>query len=362
MFAEWEEQKGIVLIYPHIFCDFNTNLEEVQECYESLLIEILKVEPVYLIVHPQDNQAKTRLQDFLTTLDEEAYPCKIIELPSNDVWARDSIAISVKKTQNTQIIAQITNAVLGNKAKPHDTDIQHTYANFGFNGWGLKYPANFDNQLNSKLHEIGLFEHMETHSMILEGGSIDYNGNGLLLTNTQCLLEKNRNPHLNQVAIEEKLCKALHVAKILWLHHGFLLGDDTDSHIDTLARFISTDTIAYIQCTDLNNPHFSELNAMQHELEVLAKTYNLKLVPLPFCDYIVSHDTDSKAKNLPASYVNFLFLNQNVLLVPTYNKPTDLVALQTLKKALPTYNVIGINCEALIQQHGSLHCISMQLH
>ena len=379
MFAEWEEQKGIVLIYPHVFCDFNANLEEVQECYESLLTEILKVEPVYLILHPQDNSAKKRLQEFLTNLDTQNYPCKIFELPTNDVWARDCIALSIKKSQNKQVIAQLTNAMLGSKIKTqklgildkiihNDTSNQVLYANFGFNGWGLKYPSNFDNQINNTLHEIGLFSNMETYGMVLEGGSIDYNGNGLLLTNTQCLLEKNRNPHLSKEDIEEKLIKLLEVEKVLWLNNGFLLGDDTDGHIDTLARFINANTIAYIKCDDLNNPHFSALNAMEHELETLAKEHNLNLVPLPFCDYILTSDIDSKTnkeqdcKYLPASYINFLFLNQKVLLVPTYNKPTDLSVLQILKKALPDYNIIGINCESLIRQHGSLHCISMQIH
>lgn len=378
MFAEWEEQKGVVLIYPHVFCDFNANLEEVQECYESLLTEILKVEPVYLILHPEDTNAKKRLQDFLASLDTQNYPCKIFELPTNDVWARDCIALSIKKPQNKQVISQLTNAMLGSKIKTqklgildklihNDTENQVLYANFGFNGWGLKYPSNLDNQLNNKLHEIGLFCNMDTYGMVLEGGSIDYNGNGLLLTNTQCLLEQNRNPHLNQDEIEANLCRLLEVEKVLWLHNGFLLGDDTNGHIDTLARFINANTIAYIKCTDLNNAHFSALNAMEHELEALAKEHNLNLVPLPFCDYIATSDIDSEAKHkddkyLPASYVNFLFLNQKVLLVPTYNKPTDLSALQILKKALPDYNVIGINCESLIMQHGSLHCISMQIH
>lgn len=378
MFAEWEEQKGIVLIYPHIFCDFNANLEEVQECYESLLTEILKVEPVYLILHPQDTNAKKRLQDFLASLDTQNYPCKIFELPTNDVWARDCIALSIKKSQNKQVKTQLTNAMLGSKIKTQEHGIlnkiiqsdmanEALYANFGFNGWGLKYPANLDNQLNNKLHEIGLFSNMDTYGMVLEGGSIDYNGNGLLLTNTQCLLEKNRNPHLNQTEIEGNLCRFLGVEKVLWLNNGFLLGDDTDGHIDTLARFINANTIAYIKCDDLKNPHFSALKAMEHELESLAKEHNLNLVALPFCDYILTSNLDSWAKQkddkyLPASYINFLFLNQKVLLVPIYNKPTDLSALQILKKALPDYNVIGINCESLIMQHGSLHCISMQIH
>ncbi len=371
MFAEWEKQKAIVLIYPHMFCDFSSSLEEVQDCYDSLIAEILKVEDVYLIVNPKDAKSKQHIQEFLESVENDKNTCKIIEIESNDLWARDIIAISVKN-DNMQVISKITNAMLGGKAKnddlgildkfiTHENNNNVAFANFGFNGWGLKYASNLDNQINSKLHKIGILEKMNTYDIVLEGGSIDTNGKGLLLTNTQCLLEKNRNPHLNQKEIEEKLKSYLNISKVLWLNHGFLLGDDTDSHIDTLARFINEDTIVYIKCNDLNNTHFSELNAMERELEMIAREYKLKLLALPFCEYIANDDTKGNI-NLPASYVNFLFINESTLLVPMYNKPTDLEAMQILKKAMPNYNIIGINCEALIQQHGSLHCISMQIH
>lgn len=380
MFAEWEYQKGIVLIYPHKFCDFLDNLEEVQDCYDNIITEILKIENLFLILHPNDTKAKDRIQELLHSLQEHAKKCKIFELESNDVWARDSIALSLKPKAKHSLLSNVTHILTKGVASkidqtPHNHESNgdntestsqhqefcHEFANFGFNGWGLKFQANLDNQLNEKLHKIGLFETMHTYNMILEGGSIDYNGNGVLLTNTQCLLEKNRNPAFTQQEIEQHLKNTLRVSEVLWLNHGFLLGDDTDSHIDTLARFINPNTIAYIQCADITNIHFSELNAMQHELEVLAKTHNFTLIPLPFCNYTITEEDDT-LKALPASYVNFLFLNQKTLLFPTYNKPTDFIALETLRKALIDYTIIPINCEALIRQHGSLHCISMQIH
>ncbi|RDU66232.1 agmatine deiminase family protein [Helicobacter didelphidarum] len=387
MFAEWEKQKGIVLIYPHVFCDFEANLEEVQDCYDNIIAEILKVESVYLIMHPKDNEAKERVQELLRNIGEEAKNCRIFEFESNDVWARDSIALSVKEQTTSQKVTNLANAMFGansvkseslgflDKVIRQDSEnetIHHQFANFIFNAWGLKYSANFDNQLNVKLHQVGFFDMLKTYGMVLEGGSIDYNGNGILLTTRKCLLEPNRNPNLTKEQIEESLKSYLHVSKILWLEHGELLGDDTDSHIDTLARFINHDTIVYIQCDDLQNPNFTELNAMKHELENLAKVNNFKLIALPFCEYpndiLIESDTDlhrqikQNKPYLPASYANFLFLNDNTLLLPIYNKPTDFSAIEIMKKALPEYNIIPINCEALIQQYGSLHCITMQIH
>ena len=375
MFAEWETQKGIVLIYPHIFCDFQDNLEHVQDCYDKIIIEILKVEEVYLIVHPRDIVSKNRV-DKVLDICPNAQRCKVFMIETNDVWARDSIALSIKKYGDNQSfnntiramsksdVSQSKNLNLSNIFQNTAGNFTREFANFGFNGWGLKYPANLDNQLNKELQKMGLFDNMKSYGIILEGGSIDYNGKGVLLTNTQCLLEKNRNPHLLQNEIEIILQSCLNVSEILWLHHGFLLGDDTDGHIDTLARFLAPNTIAYIQCTDATNPHFNELNAMQAELESLAVSHGFTLIPLPFCEYTLQHNTQGKLQkeHLPASYANFLFLNEKRLLVPVYNKPTDSIALATLRQYLPDYTIIDINCESLIRQHGSLHCISMQIH
>ncbi|PAF51446.1 hypothetical protein BKH43_02050 [Helicobacter sp. 13S00401-1] len=317
MYAEWEKQRAIVLIYPHKFCDFRDDLKAVRKVYEEI-INNLECE-VWLIKHTQDSIRASFKENV-----------KIIEIDTNDLWARDSLAISIK---------------------PSTTHAKYAYKNFGFNGWGLKFASDLDNQINTQLACLGFLKNMKTESLILEGGSIDVNSKGDLLTNTQCLLSPNRNPALTQKEIESKLLKELNIKQVYWLNHGFLLGDDTDSHIDTLARFIDDETIAYIKCEDPKNVHFKGLELMEQEL----KNLPFKLVALPFCDYI----EDGEA--LPASYVNFLFSGTK-LLVPIYNKPSDDKALKALSEALPNYKVVGINCEALIKQHGSLHCISMNVH
>lgn len=345
MFAEWEKQKGVVLIYPHIFCDFSDNLDDVRDCYDNIISEIAKRENVYIIAHPSDISVKNRLNDVLKDLGENSKNCNIFEIPSNDLWARDSIAISIKpRPQNLEqsgILESILNHIIkedSNASKPNK------FANFIFNGWGLKFAANFDNQINATLNKMGLLDSMKSYGFVLEGGSIDYNGSGSLLTTTKCLLEPNRNPHLSKSEIEEILKSSLNIERVLWLENGGLLGDDTDSHIDTLARFINPNTICYIKCDDLSNPHFSDLNAMENELKNLAKEHNFKLVALPFCDYAIdksdllesrvdesedegefainskyfkiakylnTHEVSLDSKDnkvyLPASYANFLF-------------------------------------------------------
>ncbi|PAF44384.1 agmatine deiminase family protein [Helicobacter sp. 11S02629-2] len=321
MYAEWEKQRAVVLIYPHKFCDFKDDLKAVRKVYDEIISNIET--EVWLIKHTQDS--------IRTSFKENV---RIIEIDTNDLWARDSLAISIKPS----------------KASPK-AHLKYTYKNFGFNGWGLKFAADLDNQINAKLACLGFLKDMKTESLILEGGSIDCNSKGDLLTNTQCLLSPNRNPALSKDKIESKLLKELNVKRVHWLSHGFLLGDDTDSHIDTLARFIDDETIAYIKCDDPKNVHFKGLELMEQELEALP----FKLVALPFCDYV--HEGEA----LPASYVNFLF-TEGKLLVPLYGKPSDAKALEVLREALPQYEVIGINCEALIRQHGSLHCISMNVH
>lgn len=396
MFAEWERQKGVVLIYPHIFCDFSDNLDDVRDCFDNLISEIAKHEFVYIIAHPQDSSIKTRLNDVFKDLGECAKNCNIFEIPSNDLWARDSIAISIKARKDAKesgILESILNHIV---KEDSNAPKQNKFANFIFNGWGLKFAANFDNQINAALSKAGLLDSMKSYGFVLEGGSIDTNGEGVLLTTQKCLLEPNRNPHLSQNEIEQILKTSLNVNSVLWLKNGELKGDDTDSHIDTLARFIDSKTIAYVKCEDLENAHFSSLNAMENELKILANEHDFKLVALPFCEYVIdksdliesrieqeddeefekdskyfkiakylnTHEIDSKDNKvcLPASYANFLFLNENTLLLPIYNKPSDFKAIEIMKNALPNHNIIPINCEALIRQHGSLHCVTMQIH
>lgn len=335
MFAEWHKQKAIILIYPHIYCDFKDNLESTQDMYDKLIAQILKSQNLILILHPEDHKSKARAQSLIQSLintNSAQGSCFMLDIASNDVWARDSVGISVNDRARGFV------------------------ANFIFNAWGGKFDSKLDNAINAKLKDKGIFDNMRDYDFVLEGGSIDYNGEGLLLTNTQCLLNVNRNARLSKEDIERRLKESLHIKEVLWLSKGFLLGDDTDSHIDTLARFIRSDCIAYVKCYDKSDRHYEELESMERELVDLSARYKLTLLPIPFCKY----ELDSKP--LPASYINFLFLNNNRLLVPIYNKPTDNEALNLYQKALPDYDIQGINCEALIRQHGSLHCISMQIH
>ncbi|MDA3854519.1 MAG: agmatine deiminase family protein, partial [Bacteroidales bacterium] len=261
---------------------------------------------------------------------------RLIELTSNDSWARDHGGISVFVNDEPYIL------------------------DFCFNGWGLKFPANHDNQITRKLYYKGLFQanvgYQNMLHFVLEGGSIESDGNRTILTTAECLTSENRNEQQSQEELEEHLKMVLGAERILWLNNGFLEGDDTDSHIDTLARFCSEETIAYVQCADKNEEHYEELQLMEEELQAFTrldgKPYNL--IALPMADAITSD-----GKRLPATYANFIIINGAVL-VPFYNTPKDEIAKRQLQKAFPDREIIGINCLPLIKQNGSLHCLTMQ--
>jgi agmatine/peptidylarginine deiminase len=192
---------------------------------------------------------------------------------------------------------------------------------------------------------------------VLEGGAIESDGAGTLLTTSSCLLSKNRNPSLSKTQIEAQLKQYLGLERILWLDHGYLAGDDTDAHIDTLARLCDAQTIAYVQCLDSSDEHFEALQAMEAQLKSFktAEGQPYKLIPLPMADACYDGDGD----RMPATYANFLICNSAVL-VPVYGVEQDEQALETLRPIFPNREVIGINCLPLIQQHGSLHCVTMQ--
>jgi agmatine/peptidylarginine deiminase len=199
---------------------------------------------------------------------------------------------------------------------------------------------------------------LEAHDLVLEGGSLESDGQGTLLTTEICLLNPNRNPSLSKTDIEQALKSSLGVERVLWLAHGHLEGDDTDAHIDTLARFADPQTIVYMSCDDPTDSHFTALQAMQQELQQLRQTngqaYNLIPIPLPQAIY-------QDQRRLPASYVNFLIINQAVLLPIYSDTRTDAIAIQQMQQAFPQHHIIPIDCRALIAQNGSLHCITMQI-
>lgn len=327
--AEWEPQSGIQLTWPDTQTDWEPVLDEVLPVYEQMAKEILAREKLLIVCRD-----RSLLPEFLKQENEQLI---IREMPVNDTWARDHAAITVLE-----------------EGKP-------TLLNFRFNGWGMKFASNLDNQITPNLvQQVTFSEETQFRDLsyfTLEGGAIESNGNGCLLTTSECLLSKNRNEHLSQKEIEFLLKKTLHVNRILWLGHGFLKGDDTDSHIDTLARFCNENTIAYVKCTDTNDIHFEALQKMEAELRALTDQNGqpFELAALPFPEVILDENGD----RLPATYANFLIVNKAVLL-PVYDVQQDAEAIEIMKKLFPNRDIIPINSRPLIKQHGSVHCISMQ--
>jgi len=327
--AEWHPQSGVQITWPHRGSDWADILEEVTQCYLSFSKEILSREKL-LIVAPENEDVTKYFSK------EEQQNLISVPLPSNDTWARDHGAISL-------II-----------------DKRPVVVDFGFNAWGLKFAANFDNLITGTLFKEGLFQsgvaYQNRLNFILEGGAIESDGQGTILTTSRCLLAPNRNQPLDQQEIEAALKKMLGATRVLWLNHGYLAGDDTDNHIDTLARFCDERTIAYVQCDDAGDEHYGELKEMEEELKtfVTSEGEHYHLIALPMADAVYENDC-----RLPATYANFLIINGAVL-VPFYGSEKDEIARQQLQNAFPDRVITGIDCRALIKQHGSLHCVTMQ--
>jgi agmatine deiminase len=329
--AEWEDQDGVLIAWPHPETDWVDTLARVEPVFAEIASLISRFERV-IVVAPDTERVRALLRDRGAV--EERVRC--YPLPSNDTWARDFGPITVYE------------------------DGRPVLLDFGFNGWGLKFAANHDNRITRKLHEAGCFgtAPRRVPGLILEGGSIESDGRGTLMTTADCLLEANRNPHLDQAAIEKRLREDLGAERILWLRHGYLAGDDTDSHVDTLARLCPNDIIAYVACDDEADEHSPALQRMAAELADLrtAGGAPYRLIPLPW----PKARFDAAGQRLPATYANFLVLNRAVL-VPTYDDPADGAALEAVDSAFPGREIIGVDCSALILQHGSLHCVTMQL-
>jgi agmatine deiminase len=259
-----------------------------------------------------------------------------IEIATNDTWIRDYGYISIVEDGQTKLL------------------------DFIFDGWGGKFDALLDNEVNRALHQKGYLgtTPLESIEFVLEGGSIESDGAGTILTTSQCLCNPNRNGGLTKEQIAAKLLEHLGAQRILWLNHGYLAGDDTDSHIDTLARFVDKETIAYVKCSDQDDEHYEALSRMETELESFrtAQGDPYRLIALPMCEA----KYDQQGNRLPATYANFLITN-NALIYPTYDAPTDQEVGKIFKSIFPNREIIPINCTKLIQEGGSLHCSTMQI-
>ncbi len=334
---EWAPQSAIQLTWPRIGGDFAHWFAAVRANFVQLAVVISRFQPV-LIGTEED---VTLLRADLIAQGALGHNLRLYPVQSNDVWARDHGPITVLR------------------------DGRPVLLDFTFNGWGGKFDAALDNTLTRQLKDLGAFNApVESTDFVLEGGGIDVDGEGTLLTTERCLLTPTRNPHLSKAQIEDELKARLGVNRVLWLKAGDLIGDDTDGHVDTIARFCSAGTIAYQACEDLDDAHYADLKQLETELQALRRPDGepYTLVPLPLPPAI--HDADDhgrQGKRLPAGYPNFLILNGAVLM-PTYGcAETDTEALRRLKPHFPDREVIGLDCRPLINQYGSLHCATMQI-
>ena len=326
--AQWETQEFVQLVFPHKTTDWNEYLDEAIKTFVNIA-NIIATYQKCLIVAKDLNLIKS-----LFTKPKIKKNITFVRIDSNDTWSRDFGGITV------------------------DIDGKFTILDFKFNAWGKKFPYKLDNQITQQLKIKGLLKQYSHKSIpfVLEGGSIESDGEGTILTTKRCLMNKNRNPHLNQNSIEKQLINSLGAKRVLWLNHGALIGDDTDSHIDTLARFVDMDTIVYQTCENKNDENYFELKAMKDELKTFRTTNGMpyKLIPLPSIEPKFYEDD-----RLPATYANFLIINGAVI-VPTYNDKNDNNTLEIFKTLFPKRDIIGCDCSVLIRQHGSLHCATMQ--
>lgn len=314
--AEFETQSFVQIIFPHEESDWLDYLQEAEECFVNIAKAIAKYEKCLVVCN--NIEAVKKHFDSYDNL-------HFVEYTTNDTWARDCSAIGVIEGSSVKLL------------------------DFTFNGWGGKFEASRDNAMSQN---IGYKNELFTIEHELEGGALESNGKGVLLTTSECLLNSNRTSKSRE-EIEKDLKEYFGIHKVLWLDHGYLAGDDTDSHIDTLARFIDEKTIMYVQCTDRDDEHYDALKKMEEQLQSF-KGY--KLVALPMCEAVYF-----EGERLPATYANFLIINGAVL-VPTYNSSLDQEALNIFKENFPDREVIGVDCSVLIRQHGSLHCVTMQFY
>ena len=319
--AEWEPQSMVQLTWPHAKTDWAPMLDEITKTYHEMASAISSREDL-LIVAPVA---------FRSTLNSE-----FLILNSNDTWARDHGFITLV-----------------------DDEGHARLLDYCFNGWGEKFEADLDNAINRRIYDEGKVkgEYVDCLDFVLEGGSIESDGEGTIFTTSSCLLAPHRNQPMTKAEIEERLKHDLCAERVLWIDYGHLVGDDTDGHIDTLVRVAPNYTLLYIGCDDETDEQYEDLKKMEEQLKTFrtldGEPYKLVKLPSPRPIY-------EDGERLPATYANFLIINGAVL-VPTYNQPDlDAEAMRLIGEVFPDREIVGIDCRSVIKQHGSLHCCTMQ--
>ena len=349
--AEWEPQSAIMLTWPHADTDWKQYLRQITNTYLELSEIITRFEHL-LVVTPIVESTHKMLSERLSP--EQMKRVLLFEIDSNDTWARDHGPITlISRNKQNSFIVPI-----------HLLD-------FKFNGWGEKFAWQKDNAINLQLYYQGAFDAaLENHTgFVLEGGSIESDGKGTIFTTSQCLLAPHRNQPFTKDDIDRQLKNFFHARQVEWLDHGNLIGDDTDGHIDTIVRVAPHDTLLYVGCDDPEDEQYEDFQALEKQLQKLFtfEGYPYRLLKLPMPDAIydegdrLTTNKNSQGDRLPATYANFLILNGAVI-YPTYNQPEkDEEAKRQIQLAFPDREIIGVDSLTIIRQHGSIHCLTMQL-
>ena len=330
--AEWEPQSAVLIAWPHAGTDWADRLASVETTYVALAAAVTRFQRLIIVV--SDAELHAHVQTQLQGAGVDLSRVRFVELPYDDTWLRDSGPITLQGG---------------------DKGFQLT--DFRFTGWGGKFGAEQDDALVAGLVDAGVFG-QAAHKRIdwaLEGGAIESDGEGSVLTTWRCLVQ--RHPEQSREEMSAILRDGLHAERVLWLDYGYLEGDDTDAHIDTLARFAPGERIVFQACDDASDPHHDELQRMAVELAALHTRHDRSyhLHPLPWPRPILD-----EGRRLAASYANYLIVNGAVL-VPAYDDPADDEAARVIGAAHPGREIVQVPCRPLIWQNGSLHCITMQL-
>jgi agmatine/peptidylarginine deiminase len=373
--AEWEPQSAILIAWPHAGTDWAERLGDVEETYIALVAAITRFQPVLVCVADDDVESYARARLASNRVDMSRV--HFVQADYDDTWLRDSGPVTLvsgighpaaTRTSPVRHMSEPAHAESASAASAaahpcaEDSGRHFTLLDFRFTGWGGKFEAGRDDALVATLHDAGVFGASTVRAVdfALEGGAIETDGDGSLLTTWRCLHE--RHPDLSRDQLDDRLKQWLAQERVLWLDRGYLEGDDTDAHIDTLARFAPGDAIVFQACDDPADSHYPELQAMAAELAALrtrdGRPY--RLFPLPWPQPVLDTAADGSQRRLAASYANFLVLNGAVLM-PAYGDAADAAAAAVLAEAFPGREIVTVPCRPLIWQNGSLHCITMQL-
>jgi len=329
--AEWEPQAGVIIAWPHAETDWGPRLERIERAYLGLAAAIARFEP--LVVCVADDAVERRARGRLDGAGVDAARLRFVQAPYDDTWLRDSGPLTLAGADGFELL------------------------DFRFTGWGGKYEGGRDDRLVEALRSRGLFG-AAGHRRIdwaLEGGAIEVDGAGTLMTTTRCLGQ--RHPGMTRADIDALLRDAFRVERVLWLEHGYIEGDDTDAHVDTLARFAPGDAIVLQGCDDRDDPHHAELARMHEEIARLrtvdGRPYTLHVLPW-------ARPIHDEGRRLAASYANYLIVNGAVVM-PSYGDAADAEAARVVAAAHPGREVVPVDARELIWQNGSVHCLTMQL-